>query len=74
MLVPTNSAAKTIDKLNRENAGYLQQIETFNTWIAENDSIIADMEPIATWEEVEETPVVVEEGTAPVTDNPGMLA
>lgn len=74
MLVPTNSAAKTIEKLTNENVGYEQQIVTLTSWVEENNTIIADMQDIATWEEVIDPVPVVEEGTAPVSDNPGMLA
>ena len=73
MLNPTNAAARTINKLTKENAGYEQQLITIQKWIDDNESIILELEPIATWEEVVvEEPAVVEE-LAPVSDNPGML-
>ena len=73
MLEPTNAAAKTIDKLTKENAGYEQQLITIQAWIDENNSIINELDAIATWQEVVvEEPLVVEE-LAPVSENPGML-
>lgn len=75
MLVPTNAAAETIDKLTRENYGYTQQINTFTEWVADNERIITELTPIATWEEIVDEPLPVDpgDGLAPVSEFPGMI-
>lgn len=75
MLVPTNAPAETIDKLNSENYGYNQQIITLSEWIADNERIVSELTPLATWEEVVEEPLPADlgDGLAPVSDFPGMI-
>lgn len=75
MLVPTNAPAETIDKLNKENYGYTQQINTLSEWVADNERIISELTPIATWEDVVEEPLPADpgDGLAPVSEFPGMI-
>ena len=75
MLEPTNAPAETIDKLNRENYGYTQQIATLTSWVEDNERIIVELTPLATWQDVVEEPLPADvgDGLAPVSEFPGMI-
>lgn len=60
MLVPTNSFAETVDKLRQENSAYAKQAEFIDKAVAANSDMIAQLEPLATWEETPD-PVVEEQ-------------
>jgi hypothetical protein len=60
MLKPTNSAAEQIVALRSINGDIDTQIASLEATQARNLETIAAFEEIATWEEVEETPVEIE--------------
>ena len=60
MLKPTNSAAEQIVALRSINGDIDSQIASLEATQARNLETIAAFEEIATWEEVEETPVEIE--------------
>ena len=74
MLVPTNAPAETIVKMQRENFGYESQIESLTKFLEDNNRLIEELEPLATWDEIEyvEEPedTAPEEGLAPPVEPP----
>jgi hypothetical protein len=73
MLVPTNAPAETIVKMQQENFGYESQIESLSSFLENNNRLIEELEPLATWEkveDVEEPDTDPEEGLAPPVEPP----
>lgn len=52
-LMPTNQAAQEIKRLQSINLDIVEQVCTLNETIESNNQIIAALDLIATWEEVE---------------------
>ena len=52
MLVPKNSIAQTIQRLETENFLNRESIANIEQTIAANEASIAEMAPLAEWEEV----------------------
>lgn len=76
MLIPTNAPAETIVKMQQENFGYQSQIESLSKFLEKNNRLIEELEPLATWQEVEDidtTDNEIEDGLAPVSEFPGMI-
>lgn len=54
MLIPTNATAEAIVKMQQQNFGYQSQLDTLTDLLADNERLILELSPAATWEEVED--------------------
>jgi len=54
MLVPTNATAEAIEKMQQQNFGYQSQLDTLTALLEDNERLILELSPAATWEEVED--------------------
>lgn len=57
MLIPTNATAEAIVKMQQQNFGYQSQIETLTALLEDNERLILELSPDATWQEVEDPDV-----------------
>jgi hypothetical protein len=73
MLQPTNSAAEQIVSLRSINGDIDTQIATLQAAQQKNLDTITAFEEIATWVDIEETPVVVVIEETPVAEEPPIV-
>lgn len=76
MLIPTNAPAEAIVKMQQENFGYQSQIDSLTSFVENNNRLIEELQPLATWDEVADVDTTdnqIEDGYAPISDFPGMI-